>query len=291
MSWKALTGFSVALVLSVACLFGQSAGAQTANETSPLHDDFKFEVASIKRNNQPQRGPGSGSVSLPDGIRGIGTNTYSTLMGAYLPEDAAAWKNASVTNAPDWVTSERYDIDARVADKDLKVWGSQSGPLYEHVYLRAALRNLLKERYKLQAHLVNTQIPYLSIVVNKDHNKLVAVPEIPPVPEGARSLPLPSGGHMTISRDQDGYITWRFFGCTMDDLASAISPGSQEPVQNKTGLEGRYNFQFTANAQEMAEDGLLSEMTGLAKLGIRLQNDKGPGYNLVIDHIERPDAN
>ena len=96
---------------------------------------------------------------------------------------------------------------------------------------------------------------------------------------------------MTMARDQDGYLTWKFFGCTMDDLASDILRGSQEPVQNKTGLEGRYNFQFTANAQEVAEDELSATMAGLGKLGIRLQNDKGPGYNLVIDHIERPDAN
>jgi uncharacterized protein (TIGR03435 family) len=77
----------------------------------------------------------------------------------------------------------------------------------------------------------------------------------------------------------------------MDDLASVLLPGSQLPIQNKTGLEGRYNFQFTTSAQEMAEDGLLSETTGLAKWGLHLQSDKGPGYNLVIDHIERPDAN
>jgi len=288
MSYRALTGFSAMLILSVACLFEQSACAQTANNNPELHDDFKFEVASIKLNQHPPFGPWTGG-SLPDGIRLIGVSTYSILKFAYFPKDAVEGKNASITNAPDWVTSERYDIEARVAEKDLKDWGSEPGPL--SAYGRAALRNLLKERYKVQAHLVNTQVPYLSIVVNKDHNKLVAVPEIPPPPDDARSLPLPSGGFMTMARDQDGYHTWKFFGCTMDDLASDILRGSQEPVQNKTGLEGRYNFQFTANAQEVAEDELSATMAGLGKLGIRLQNDKGPGYNLVIDHIERPDAN
>jgi uncharacterized protein (TIGR03435 family) len=228
---------------------------------------------------------------LPDGYRSIGQPTLITLARAYLPPGSLLGLDASITNAPDWVTSERYDIDARIADKDLRAWGSQlSHEDDHHVYLRAALRNLLKERYKLQAHLVNTQVPYLSIVVNKDHNKLVAVQEIPPAPEGAMSRPLPSGGYVTqTTRDQDGNITMKFFGCTMDDLASAITRQLVQLTQNKTGLKGRYNFQFTATAHEMVED--IQSSTGFAKLGLRLQSDKGPGYNLVIDHIERPDAN
>jgi uncharacterized protein (TIGR03435 family) len=285
MSYRAFTGFSAMLIVSVACLFEQSACAQTANNNPELHDDFKFEVASIKLNQHPPFGPWTGG-SLPDGIRLIGVSTYGILKLAYFPKDAVEGKNASITNAPDWVTSERYDIEARVAEKDLKDWGSEPGPL--SVYLRAALRNLLKERYRVQAHLVNTQVPYLSIVVNKDHNKLVAVPEIPPPPDDATRLP--SGGYMTLTRDQDENMTWQFFGCTMDDLGIGIS-GLQEPVQDKTGLKGRYNFQFTVNRRDWAEDALPSIMAGLGKLGIRLQNDKGPGYNLVIDHIERPDAN
>ena len=94
---------------------------------------------------------------------------------------------------------------------------------------------------------------------------------------------------MTQTRDQDGNFTWKFFGCTMEDLASAITQQLVQLTQDKTGLKGRYNFQFTATAQEMVED--IQSSTGLAKLGIHLQSDKGPGYNLVIDHIERPDAN
>jgi uncharacterized protein (TIGR03435 family) len=176
MSYRALARCYAVLILLVVCLFERSACAQTANETSPSHGEFRFDVVSIKLNKNPPFGPwGTGSLSLPDGVHLVGGNTYRILALAYLPEDAMDWKNAIIINAPEWVTSEKYDIDARVADKDLKAWGNQKGHMYEHVYLRAAVRNLLKERYKLQAHLVNTQVPYLSIVVNKNHNKLVAV--------------------------------------------------------------------------------------------------------------------
>lgn len=287
MSNKALARFYGILIVSALCLLQHSAWAQTADETSALHNDFKFDVASIKLNKNPEYGPGKGGV-LPDGFRYIGANTYSTLMIAYFPTGAEQRKNASILHPPDWIISERYDIEARVEEKDLKEWGSQTGPPMEHVYLRAALRNLLKDRYKLQTHLVNTEIPYLSLVVNQNHKKLVAVSEIPPHPE--RAIGLSSGGFMSIARDQDSNITTMFFGCTMDDLASFLTSQLPQPVQNKTGLTGRYNFQFTANAHDMVED-IRSSMNVLGGLGLHLKNDEGPGYHLVIDHIERPTAN
>jgi uncharacterized protein (TIGR03435 family) len=287
MSSRAATRLLGTLIVSVMCLFQQIACAQTTNDTSASNSDFQFEVASIKLNKNPPYGPGTGGL-LPDGIRAIGANTYSTLMLAYRPKGTADVKNMSIIHAPDWVISERYDIEARISEKDLKEWGSQSGPPYDRVLFRAAIRNLLKERYKLQAHLVNTQVPYLNIVVNQHHKKLVAVPEIPPRPEDARKLP--SGGYMTMDRDQDNNITWKFSGCTMNDLASFLASNFPQPVQDKTGLTGRYNFQFTANTHDMVED-IRSSMNGLGGLGLHLRDEKGPGYNLVIDHIERPDAN
>ncbi|HEV2646072.1 MAG TPA: TIGR03435 family protein [Acidobacteriaceae bacterium] len=289
MSYRTLTTFWVALFVSLTCFSGKGVWAQPGDQASSLRDDFKFDVVSIKLNRHPPDGPwGSGNVSLPDGIHIVGDSTYRTLMLAYLPEGFENERKVSIINAPEWVMSEKYDMDARVAEKDLKAWGGQTGAPYEHVYLRAAMRSLLRERYKLQAHLVDTQIPYLSIAVNKDHDKLVAVSEMTSAPQNAYRSP--SGGRMTLTRGEDDNMTWTFFGCTMDDLAFFISQNFHQLAQDKSGLRGRYNFQFTLNRRDFAED-QLSWMEKLAQLGIHLRNDKGPGSSLVIDHIERPEPN
>lgn len=282
MTRNATLKFCAALAVSLAC----NAPAQVP-ANSAAHDDFKFEVASIRLNTNPGRGPGNLEV-LPDGIRDKGENTYGLLEVAFLPRGARDGRDASITKAPDWVTSDRYDINARVAEKDMKEWGTQTRYYANDPgdsYLRTALRNLLKERYKLQAHLVETQIPYISIVAIDNHNKLVAVPDMPLAPEHA--MKLPSGGSMTLARGQDENMTWSFFGCTMDDLASFLTQNSGQLAQNKTGVKDRYNFNFTMNRRDLAED-QLRMMKAIESLGIRLRSDKGPGRNLVIDHIERP---
>jgi uncharacterized protein (TIGR03435 family) len=284
MSYSA--SFKLCAVLALSSVY--TAAAQVDANSASL-DQFSFEVASIRLTTNYRGGPGALEV-LPDGIRARSENTYSVLEVAFLPPDASAGRDTSITNAPDWVISDKYDIDARVAEKDLKDWGTQVGVTYRVAgntapYLRAALRNLLKDRYKLRAHLVETQVPYVSIMANANHNKLVAVPDIPPTPEHA--MKLPSGGRMILTRGQDENMTWTFFGCTMDDLASVTTQNFEQLAQDKSGLRGRYNFEFTLNRRDLAED-RMTWMKGIESLGLRLRNDKGPGRNLVIDHIERP---
>jgi uncharacterized protein (TIGR03435 family) len=57
------------------------------------------------------------------------------------------------------------------------------------------------------------------------------------------------------------------------------------PVVDKTGLTGNYLFFLQWGADEDFRDGVAQVM------GLRLEPRKAPIEVLVIDHIEKPDAN
>jgi uncharacterized protein (TIGR03435 family) len=290
MRFKHTILFLVILVGSTTGTIFQSGVAQKVQDADRLHEDFKFEVASIRANPAfSKRSPGNATV-LPDGLRSIGQNTYSILEVAFFPAGSMTGRERSLTNAPDWVTDDRYDIDARVDDQYVKEWSTQVGALpYTSYYLRAALRNLLRDRYKLRAHMVDVQVPYVSIIAPTGRSKLVSAHEVATPPDvGARKFP--DGGYIVLTRDRDDNMTWELSSCSMDDLAIFITQNFGQLAQDKTGLKGKYNFKFTLNRRDWVEDPL-TWMKCIDSTGLRIKNDKGPGYNLVIDHIERPSGN
>jgi len=255
---------SAMLVGATTSSISQSGVEQKVQDPDHLHEDFRFEVASIKPNPTFSRSsPGYGSI-LPDGFRSIGLNTYSLLETAFFPAGSMTGRDKSITNAPDWVTEDRYDINARVDAKDVKEWSTQVGASpYTSYYLRAAIRNLLRDRYKLRAHMVDVQVPYVSILAPADPSKLVSAGQVVAPPNlGTRKFP--DGGYVIFTRDRDDNMTWELFGCTMHDLATFITENFQELAQDKTALEGKYNFKFTistglggrsANMDEMCRIG------------------------------------
>ncbi len=78
--------------------------AQTS--TAPLPS---FEVASIKQDRS-----GSGEVRL--GGPGISRFVARNVSAKILIQDAYGIKNSQLTGGPNWIDSERYDVEAKVDD-------------------------------------------------------------------------------------------------------------------------------------------------------------------------------
>jgi uncharacterized protein (TIGR03435 family) len=260
-----------------------SAQSTGSTNTATSKDDFRFEVFSIKKNKSISMS--GGDKLLPNGYHAGGLTLWQLIMLAYVPQPPIYWLQVKMQNLPDWGVKEYYDIDARIADKDIPAWKAQTGS--KNDLLRAALRNALKDQCKLAVHLIPIEIPYYSIVVGKQGAKLnVSAPGTQ-----VQGVGLSYGGVMTITQ-HDGIQVRTFHAATMKSLAAILTISSPyHPVQDKTGLNGQYDFSLQERNSGDQTDGTQLSNWPINHLGLELKPDKGPSYTPVIDHIERPNSN
>jgi uncharacterized protein (TIGR03435 family) len=225
-------------------------------------------------------------------------------MTAYAPQTGgvAYYMQDQIKALPDWVMSERYDIDARIAEEDRVDW---QNPAEQKVMLQSMLQTMLVERCKLAVHREVKQSAVYSMVVAKGGPK---VKETDPTVEHPRGMKLPDGGVIVLSNGGRG-----FYGVSMASFASGLSEMmiNSPPVQDKTGLTGKYDivltFRFVSKLFESErQSGPSASDPGASiasdpaaainsllqdQFGLKLVPVKGPVETLVIDHIERPTPN
>jgi uncharacterized protein (TIGR03435 family) len=182
-----------------------------------------------------------------------------------------------------------YDIDARVAQQDMAAW-QQAGPdIYDSEPLRSALQAALKERCKLAIHMTPVEIPYWNVVAGKHGANLNET-----VPGAIQRVP----GKTSVA-GKGIYIEDKgkrqFVGVSMPDLASVLMRLTKDyPVQDKTGLTGRYDFTlpwYGPQQYPASEISVPLDRMPLASIGLMLEMGKGPGFVIDVEHIERPSPN
>jgi uncharacterized protein (TIGR03435 family) len=79
----------------------------------------------------------------------------------------------------------------------------------------------------------------------------------------------------------------------MRSITAMLGTQLQNPVVDRTGLTGTYDFTIQFNADNGSEpDAYPSLFSALQEqLGLKLESAKGPLDTLVIDHVERPSEN
>lgn len=252
---------------------------------TPPQKDFKFETASIR---PVKPGTEKGGTNLLPSPNGYHTNlsVWQMIMAAYVPGYIAAWGSTQVLNAPKWLSDgkELYEIDARVADEDLDAWQHQG---LGRELLHSALQNVLKERCKLVIHMQPKDVPDYELVIAKKGPKLIENapdPKLPPY-----GPPLPGGGYISVTQRQGRRIAEEYVhGVTMEELCLMLSQWGR-PVHDKTGLTGRYDFRLRSDPSDGYDDRLTPWRLDL--LGLDLKPGKYKGFSIVIDHVEKPDAN
>jgi uncharacterized protein (TIGR03435 family) len=222
-----------------------------------------FEVVSIKRATAIERG--GGTAGLQPGGRFVMTNGPARVL--------INWAYPSVTReivgAPDWVTYENYDVDAR------------AGGEVSQEQLALMLRSLLADRFKLEAHFETRVRPMYELRVVRADGVLgpgmrLSKTDCEPRPASCTTR----GGAGVI--DSNGismaaFITW---------LPGPLG----RPVIDKTGLSGSYELLLRYSPTDSGD--LPSLPTALREqLGLTLEPIQGPIDVLVLDHIERPTPN
>lgn len=251
------------------------AHAQSGGDAKAAGGKLEFEVASIKPSEPPS---GRGMIRV-GGKGGPGSDdpgrvTYSFTRIRDLMVDAYGVKHYQISGGPNWLDSERFDIEARVPE----------GATKEQV--KVMLQNLLAERFKLTLHRETKVLPIYALVVAGSKGarlKESTASNAPPAPnsqpndagrgEGGSPPPLPPGfekGGIKIGADgcpeAPPMVSGRpgnFMlmtpsgacmisnGQTMEGLATQLSNQFDRPVIDQTGLKGKYDFRLRFDPSSM----------------------------------------
>ena len=94
-----------------------------------------------------------------------GNITASNVPVRQLIRQAYGLQDFQVIGGPEWVASDRFDVEARF---DPAAAGGLTGP----PRIQAMLQNMLRDRFKLVAHTDTRQMPVLALVMARDDRRL-----------------------------------------------------------------------------------------------------------------------
>ena len=161
---------------------------------------------------------------------------------------------------PGWMESQQYDVTA-------KVEGAQQLTLEE---MRPLLQRLLERRFHLAAHRETRMVSGFDLVVAKG---------------GPRLKPSADGSQVS-ARVQPNRLTATHID--LKHFAGILAHHADQPVIDKTGVAGVYDFTLAYAPSNDANSGLPDFFTALQEqLGLKLEPGKVPVEFLVIDHVDR----
>jgi len=257
-----------------------------------------FAVASMRRNLS-----GTGSCDpehlylTAAGFRMTNCPLIAALFMAYVPAKGGALgfsTDGRVVGAPDWMRSDRYDIDARIDESDTFAWQNLTT---QKEMLHAMMQTLLADRCKLVAHREMRDKPVYALVRGKNGTKLQEAksvvsaailaehPNVGAVPGDGGMFSSGAGGSMEL------------YAAPMETLAIVLSNMAGRPVVDKTGLTGRYDIKLEMMQMEPSSvDGTQAPAPSIftvvqEQLGLKLEPSTEKVETLVIDHVERPTEN
>jgi bla regulator protein blaR1 len=280
----------VSLLLPVG-VCGSHAIAAQDEAVATRGKQWKFAVVSIRRDTAG--GPQHVGAATADGYQMENLFLGYLLMMAYAPQTGGTpfYSSDQFIGMPAWLIGDddRYDVSARVDESDLADW---QNPVKQPVMLRSMLQSMLEDRMKLVVHRSTREGPVYLLVVGKKGTKFKETNpgELHP---GAR--PMPGGG--TLSREEkDDQMTVHYFGISMAQLVRFLLGDAGRPVQDRTGLTGKYDVTIVKPMPEGAGTPQVRpvEMSAAEiadQLGLKLEPAKGQVETLVIDHVERPSPN
>jgi len=278
--------FAVPLALGVV----RAATSQTGSAAAALKN-LRFEAVSIHQNKSGGPIPlGDLGKATPDGYEMRNMYMIDPILTAYPPADGGSPLSEKVLGQqPPWLVTDRWNIDAKVDPADLSDW---QNPAKQPAMLRAMLRNMLADRLKLEVHYIEKEEPVYLLVVGKKGPRFK---QSVPGESHPGSFPAPGGGGMSM-QIKDGLVNFHYFDMTIDQLISLAFHSADRPVQNITGLSGKFDFTVTQPQPHGAGTPEVKpvEMSPVEKanqLGLKLQPAEGQVGELVIDHVEKPSPN
>jgi uncharacterized protein (TIGR03435 family) len=244
-----------------------------------------FDVATIKPNAENDHRvmirmqPGGG-------FNATGMNLRMLIMQAYNVKDF------QVTGGPGWMTTDRYDINAKAEGLPDRV---------PPEVIRPMLQNLVEERFQVKFHKETKEMPIYALLPGKGPHKLKAS-ETPAQGAG----PGTGRGMFRIGRGEANLQ-----GATVAGLAQFLANQLGRPVIDKTGITGNFDVKMNWTPEPGQGGGAFggggppppdavasSDTSGPSiftaiqeQLGLKLEPQKGPVEIMVIDSAAKPTEN
>ena len=262
---------------------------------------LSFEVASIKPNR-------SGDMRM--GIRfmpGRFTTTGATV--SQLITLAYEVRDFQVSGGPSWISSDRYDIDAKEPDA-LAEELEKLPPDQRREKMGLLLQSLLVDRFGLKVSHGTKEFPVYALVVGKNGPKIQEAKPGDTYPNGMKGPDGRALGHGGMMRMGPGELTGQ--GVPIQFLAQNLSGQLGRTVLDQTGLKGNYDFTLKWTPDQ-GGPGMVSGPPGAGpgpdnppppdasgpsiftavqeQLGLKLESAKGPVEIIIIDHVEKPSEN
>jgi uncharacterized protein (TIGR03435 family) len=243
-------------------------------------DQPRFDVVSIKEN---KTNDGIVSIQTQKGRYMARGFTLSALI-----RNAYRVQEFQIIGGPEWINTERFDVEATFAEADAP-------------QVNLMLRALLAERFKLAVHDEKRERPIFALTLARADKRLG-----PELQKSATDCATAKGPDACGSTVAPGFIRLR--GRTMAQFAESLSTltitGSSlnRLIVDRTGLEGAYHvtLKFTPdNIPPVSIPGLPpvdpngpSIFTALQEqLGLKLEASNAMVPVLVVDSASRPTPN
>ncbi len=261
----------------------------------------EFEVASIRLASQDAQNQTSAGIHTDGAMVRYSALDLKLYLGI-----AYHLKNYQIS-APDWMTSERWDITARLPEHS------------DSKQIPNMLQALLRDRFQMNTHRETRDLAVYGLVVDKGGLKMKASSE-EAAPSGAAAGQSVDLRGQTVNYGNGSSLTFgenKFEGkkFSITSLADVLSRFADRPVVDMTGLAGEYDFTMefspddframmtrAATAQGTAvspgavkfADASASDtlFSAVEKLGLKLEPRKGPTEMLVVDDaLKTPTGN
>jgi len=259
------------------------ASAQNVPAVAPA-----FETVSIQPNKtgEPMAGfnvkgrPMSAVLMKPDRFMATNFTLHGLIHVAYgVPE-------SQIMGGPDWLDSEKYDLDAKInatAIERLSKLSQEEAGIERGRMVQA----LLAERFKLQLHRESRQIPGYELVIAKNGPRLQQANPGDTYPNGLKD---PQGRPIPRGILETGPCKLVGQGVPITALAVDLSERLGRNVVDETALKGDYDFTLDCHTAFMERgESILTVLP--EQLGLELNEQTLPVEMLVIDRAEKPSEN
>jgi uncharacterized protein (TIGR03435 family) len=251
-----------------------------------------FDVSSIKPNVT------AGDSAIQAGANGRFTATNASLRSLILR--AYGIHDSQLIGAPGWIATERFDVDARV----------ETTPPGGPDALIPMVRTLLAERFRLRAHNETRELPAFVLTLARRDRRLgsqirateadctramqLTAAEI----RAQAAIAWPPCGMVYVvsylaaaATGLENKTRVRRSGTSMKDFATTLQTNVDRPVVDRTGLEGRFDVEYSfaaAPATAAAGGNQPTLMVALEEqLGLKLEAQRTDVPVLIIDSVER----
>jgi uncharacterized protein (TIGR03435 family) len=270
-----------------------------AQTPAPAPPRLEFEVATVRPVTATQAADGSVTLGLKmDGAQlRVGLPMRDLLAIAYRVK-------AYQIIAPEWVTSERFDINAKIP----------AGVSPEK--MPEMLQSLLNDRFGIRLHREKKEMPVYALLVGKPPLRMRESVINPNDPAPAAVAVTGTGSAAGVSVNLGNGSYYSFMGgkfeakkFNVETIAASLERYVDRPMMNLTDLKGTYDFEFTVTpednqtlmiraavnagvklppqALQLLDNGGNPLESAAEQLGLKLDSRRMPVDVVVIDQISR----